>query len=220
MLKFDATKSFVKHRKTVFTIDANFEAANGITILQGKSGAGKTTILRMISGILLPDFGKILLDGKALFDSNSKINIPIQARRVGFVFQDYLLFPHFTAAKNIAFGSTGLEKTARDEKVANLLRLFHIEHVANRYPKELSGGEKQRTALARALAGDPKIVLLDEPLSAVDMETRTKLLDEIENAQRSLDIPFIYVTHNNAEAERLSGKRVTICEGTVEEQNA
>ena len=153
----------------------------------------------------------IKVGGNTYFDSSLKINVPIQQRRVGFVFQDYALFPHITAFKNISYGtSNGNDPGKRAEE---LLALFHIEHVRNQLPREMSGGEQQRVALARALASDPAIVLLDEPLSAVDVETRVKLLDEIELAQRQSNIPFIYVTHNPVEIERFRNQRVILNAG-------
>ena len=171
--------------------------------------------MKIIAGILAPDEGIIKLDDKIFFDSENKINFPIQKRRVGFVFQDYALFPHLNAAQNIAYGAKYENKSAKLEKARELLKLFHIEHLKNRIPSEMSGGEQQRTALARALASEPKIVLLDEPLSAVDVETRARLLDEIELAQTRAKIPFIYVTHNEAEAQRLQTQRVSIENGKI-----
>lgn len=215
MLNFKIKKSFLKNGKQEFSLDVEFSAGDGITVLEGNSGAGKTTILRLIAGILAPDEGIIKLDSQTFFDSENKINLPIQARKVGFVFQDYALFPHLTAAQNVAYGAKIEGKNAKLEKAHELLKLFHIEHLNNRIPVEMSGGEQQRTALARALASEPRIVLLDEPLSAVDVETRAKLLDEIEFAQSQSKIPFIYVTHNEAEATRLGSQRITLRNGKI-----
>lgn len=215
MLNFKVKKSFLKNGKQEFSLDAEFSAGDGITVLEGASGAGKTTVLRLIAGILAPDEGFIKLDSETFFDSSNKINLPIQARKVGFVFQDYALFPHLTAAQNVAYGAKIEGKKEKLEKAHELLKLFHIKHLQNRIPAEMSGGEQQRTALARALASEPRIVLLDEPLSAVDVETRAKLLDEIELAQSRTKIPFIYVTHNEAEATRLGSQRITLRNGKI-----
>jgi molybdate transport system ATP-binding protein len=198
-----------------FTLDVDFDAPNGITTLLGASGSGKTTMLRLIAGIVAPDEGAIMVGGRVLFDSAKGINLPIQQRRVGFVFQDYALFPHLTAEQNIAYGVKAKGTHARRERARGLLALFHVSHTAHRLPYELSGGEQQRVALARALASDPAIVLLDEPLSAVDEETRTRLLDEIAAAQRAANIPFLYVTHNRREAERLGAYSVTLERGRI-----
>ena len=213
MLNVNLKKHFRNKNANDFTLDVSFTASEGITVLMGASGAGKTTILKLIAGILTPDEGFINLDSQIFFDSAKKINLPIQARNVGFVFQDYALFPHLTAAKNIAYGIK--DKNEKNEKAHEMLALFHIEHIARRTPNEMSGGEQQRVALARALASNPKIVLLDEPLSAVDVETRAKLLGEIEEAQRQTKIPFLYVTHNEAEAERLEDKRIVLQSGAI-----
>lgn len=210
MLEVNLKKDFYTKKQIEFSFDISFSVGNGFTVLTGASGAGKTTTLRMIAGIIKPDAGIIKLDSQVFFDSEKKINLPIQTRRIGFVFQDYALFPHLTAEQNIAYG---VKSENKKEKAQELLTLFHIEYLTNRIPREMSGGEQQRVALARALASEPKIVLLDEPLSAVDVETRSKLLDEIENAQRQTNIPFIYVTHNETEAERFGKHRIRLEKG-------
>ena len=202
-----------KEAKNEFLLDIEFSVGGGITVLVGASGSGKTTTLRLIAGILAPDAGLIKVGANVYFDSNKKINIPIQKRRVGFVFQDYALFPHLTAAENIIYGITSGGKQIKLARAREILTLFHIEHIAERLPREMSGGEQQRVALARALASEPEILLLDEPLSAVDVEIRAKLLDEIEAAQNRTKIPFIYVTHNETEAARLGTYRITLRNG-------
>lgn len=199
-----------------FTLEISFSTSSGITVLEGRSGAGKTTTLRLIAGILTPDEGSIEIGSRTFFDSSRNIDLSIQERRVGFVFQDYALFPHFNAEQNIVYGLRAVDKRTRAAKALELLDLFRIDHIRYRLPREMSGGEQQRVALARALASDPAIVLLDEPLSAVDVETRSKLLNEIDSVQRQTQIPFIYVTHNHAEAERLAHQRITLENGIVD----
>ena len=202
-----------------FTLDVAFTAGDGITILFGQSGAGKTTTLRAIAGIVTPDSGRIRVGEQILFDSARAINLSIQKRRVGYVFQDYALFPHMTAEQNVAYGikEDGARDASRLERAREMLALFKLEHVRQRYPQNMSGGEQQRTALARALASDPALVLLDEPLSAVDAETRAMLIDEVVMAQERVRIPFIYVTHNTAEAIRLGTQVVVLHEGSVKQ---
>jgi ABC-type sulfate/molybdate transport systems ATPase subunit len=169
--------------------------------------------LRAIAGIVTPDSGRISVGEEIYFDSATGRNLSIQKRRVGYVFQDYALFPHMTAEQNVAYGikDNGAADAARHKRARAMLDLFGIGHVSRRYPNNLSGGERQRTALARALASDPAVVLLDEPLSAVDAETRSRLLDEIVSARQRVAIPFIYVTHNTTEAIRL-GRQVVVLE--------
>lgn len=200
---------------SAFLLDISFSVDGGITVLAGASGAGKTTTLRLIAGILTPDEGIIKVGKVTYFNSGQNVDLSIQKRRVGFVFQDYALFPHLTAEQNIAYGIKTNSKTAKAERAMEMLELFHIEHIRTRIPREMSGGEQQRVAVARALASNPSVLLLDEPLSAVDVETRSKLLDEIEAAQSKTGIPFLYVTHNEAEAIRLGRQRVTLENGRV-----
>ncbi|HEX8560658.1 MAG TPA: ABC transporter ATP-binding protein [Pyrinomonadaceae bacterium] len=198
-----------------FVLDVSFEAPNGITTLLGASGAGKTTTLRLVAGITRPDEGAVSVGGRVFYDSGAGVDLPIRRRRVGFVFQDYALFPHMNAEQNVAFGVKAADGRARRERARQMLALFRVGHAARRLPHELSGGEQQRVALARALASDPLVVLLDEPLSAVDVETRARLVDEIEAAQRAAGVPFVYVTHNREEAERLGDYSVTLEGGRV-----
>ena len=175
--------------------------------------------MRAIAGILTPDSGRISIGEEIYFDSATKKNLSIQKRRVGYVFQDYALFPHLTAAQNVAYGlkDNGVKDVSRHERARAMLALFKMEHLGQRYPQNMSGGEQQRTALARALASDPAIVLLDEPLSAVDSGTRSRLLDEVVAAQEQVSIPFIYVTHNTAEAAQLGEQVVVLHEGRVKQ---
>ncbi len=213
MLTVDLRKDFFNKREVIFRLDVSFSVGNGFTVLTGASGAGKTSVLRMIAGIVSPDEGAIELSSQIYFDSARRIDLPIQQRRVGFVFQDYALFPHLTAEQNVAFGVKTGNRILKREKAYEMLTVFNIGRLSRRLPAEMSGGEQQRVALARALASDPLIVLLDEPLSAVDVETRSKLLDEIEKAQSRANIPFIYVTHNEAEAERFGTHRIHLQNG-------
>ncbi|MCE7963268.1 MAG: ATP-binding cassette domain-containing protein [Acidobacteria bacterium ACB1] len=219
MLTIDVRKQFFDKREASFDLELSVEIGSGFTVLTGPSGAGKTTLLKMISGIIRPDRGRIELDRKVFFESELRIDVPIRERQVGFVFQDYALFPHMTATENVCYGIKTGSSAERRDKALEMLALFHIEHIAARMPREMSGGEQQRVALARALASEPAIALLDEPLSAVDVETRGKLLDEVENAQERTGIPFIYVTHNEAEAARLGRQRITMRAGRIVEAN-
>ncbi|HEU0175841.1 MAG TPA: ABC transporter ATP-binding protein [Blastocatellia bacterium] len=208
-----------------FRLDVNFTAPSGVTILFGPSGSGKTTCLRAVAGIVTPDEGRISLDERLYFDSASGVNLPIQRRRVGFVFQDYVLFPHLTAEQNVAYGirtagDASQSKAAKRERSHELLSLLGIEYVARQYPRELSGGESQRVALARALASDPAIVLLDEPLSAVDAKTRARLLVEIKATQQRTAIPFLYVTHSVAEVAEIGDQVIVLNMGRVIRQGS
>ncbi len=201
-------------------IDVNVSASSGITVLFGSSGAGKTSILRAIAGIIKPEEGRIALGEKIYFDSAAGINLPMQQRKIGYVFQNHMLFPHLTAEQNVFYGVRSDSRISARERVQELLSLLGIEKTAGRYPHELSGGEQQRVALARALATDPSIMLLDEPLSAVDVATRSHLLEEISTIQQRSGIPFLYVTHNHSEAVRLGNSMIVIDEGKVVQEGA
>ncbi len=215
MLVVKVKKNFVKSGVEEFSLDVDARIGGGITVLEGASGAGKTTLLRIIAGIVAPDEGLIKIDSTVFFDAANSINLSIQKRRVGFVFQDYALFPHLTAERNVAYGIKIEDKKIKKTRAVEMLSLFRIAHLKNRRPAEMSGGEQQRVALARALASEPQIVLLDEPLSAVDVETRAKLLDEIEFAQNRSGISFVYVTHNEAEAARLGTQHIAMKNGKI-----
>ena len=220
-------KADVEVDRRDFTVRAAITVAPGERLaLFGPSGAGKTTCLRAVAGIITPNEGRISLDERLYFDSASGVNLPIQRRRVGFVFQDYVLFPHLTAEQNVAYGirageyGGGHSKAARRERARELLSLLGIEYAARQYPRELSGGESQRVALARALASDPAIVLLDEPLSAVDAKTRARLLVEIKATQRRTGIPFLYVTHSVAEVAEIGDHLIVLSDGRVIRQGS
>lgn len=195
-------------RKTLpeFVLETEFTAANDILVLFGPSGCGKTTILRCIAGLTMPDGGRITLDKSVLYDSSANVSMPPRDRDVGYVFQEYALFPHMNVTKNITYSVENFDEQARRD-FAGLLHLLKIESLVKRFPSELSGGEQQRVALARALMAKPKILLLDEPLSALDYNIRTELQDELLKLHQIWRIPFILVTHDLQEAEKL-GERI------------
>lgn len=215
MLSAYIQKAFCSDHRITFTLDCSFRIPQGISVLFGPSGSGKTTILRSIAGIVRPDAGRIELAGRLYFDSATKINVPIQKRRIGFVFQDYLLFPHWNAIQNISYGMRSSAPKMRRERAFQLLDSLGIEHAADRRPHQLSGGEQQRVALARALASDPAILLLDEPMSALDAETRLRLLGELKELQRKWQIPFLYVTHSPADAVRVGDFLILVRAGRL-----
>ena len=215
MLSARIRKDFRTGGGISFTLDAAFRIQRGVTVLFGPSGSGKTTILRSIAGIVAPDAGKIELGGRVYFDSATGINVPIRNRRVGFVFQDYLLFPHLTALQNVAYALQLGRSKARRGRALELLEQLGIAYAAHRRPHQLSGGEQQRVTFARALASDPAILLLDEPMSALDSATRLRLLGEVVALQRRSQIPFLYVTHNPADAVRIGDSALILNAGHI-----
>jgi molybdate transport system ATP-binding protein len=215
MLTAQIKKEFKTGSQVSFRLDVTLSVQAGITVLFGPSGSGKTTILRSIAGIVVPDDGKIELEGIVYFDAATGTNVPIRKRRVGFVFQDYLLFPHLTAMQNVAYPVRLKTSKARRDRAMELLELLGIAYAAHRRPHQLSGGEQQRITFARALASAPATLLLDEPMSALDSATRLRLLDEVVELQRKSQIPFIYVTHNPADALRIGDSALILNAGHV-----
>jgi len=184
-----------------------------ILVVVGPSGSGKTTLLRSICGIYKPAAGRISSNQTVWFDSDKGIDLPVQQRRVGMVFQHYALFPHKTAVQNIIAAQGHLDKTARVDRANELLAQVHMHGLGSRYPHQLSGGQQQRIALARALAREPDVLLLDEPFSAVDQQTRRKLVRELVQLRDRLDMPIIHVTHNLNEARRIADRICIIHHG-------
>jgi molybdate transport system ATP-binding protein len=180
-------------------------------ILLGPSGAGKTTLLRLISGLAQPDKGRVCLGGTVLFDSEQGVSEPLRNRRIGMIFQDDRLFPHLSVAANIGFGLKGYERGRARSRLAEVAALCGVEKLLDRAPEMLSGGERQRVGLARALAPRPRLLLCDEPVSALDLANRHVLLEHLRNVQQALAIPMLYVTHSPAEALAL-GSRLFLLE--------
>lgn len=184
---------------------------NELLCLFGHSGAGKTTLLRILAGLTKPDKGRIVFNDTVWFDSEKRINIPPQGRNVGYMFQDYALFPNMTIEKNIRFAM----KEKNKEEVNNLLSLFDLEALKDQRPGKLSGGQKQRVALARALASKPNVLLLDEPLSALDLEMRLSLQDEIRKAHELLNTITLMVSHDVHEVVHMASSVLIVKNGTV-----
>lgn len=181
--------------------------------LYGPSGAGKTTLLRILAGLIKPDFGRIEFDDAVWFDSQTGTNLKTRDRNVGFMFQDYALFPNMSVQGNILFAQKKKDRAAADE----LIELFNLQAFVGQKPHQLSGGQKQRVALARALAAKPALLMLDEPLSALDSEMRTSLQDEIRKTHQRLSSITIMVSHDIAEVKRLASSVLMIRNGKVME---
>ncbi|PVW96259.1 molybdenum ABC transporter ATP-binding protein [Campylobacter jejuni] len=193
-------------------LDLNFKKdieSGKITALFGESGAGKTTLLKIIAGLIKPKLGRIEVDNELWFDSSKNFSLALQKRKIGFVFQDYALFPNMNVKENIAYAASS--KT----KISELLALMDLENLAKIYPKHLSGGQAQRVALARALAREPKILLLDEPLSALDFKMRANLQDELAKILEYFKISTLLVSHDLAEIYKLSHRILELKNGNI-----
>lgn len=195
-----------------FALDVELKATPGITILFGPSGAGKTTLLDCVAGLSLPEAGSIAIGERILFDAGKRVNLPIEKRRVGYVFQDLALFPHYTVEQNVAYGLSHLTRSERKARVATMLSAFRIDPLARRRPREISGGERQRVALARTLVTDPEVLLLDEPLAALDAATKIRIVDDLRGWNETHNIPILYVTHSRDEVFAL-GEQVLVLDG-------
>ena len=199
-----------------FTLRADFSSGDTVTALLGASGCGKSMTLRCIAGIVKPDKGRIVLDGRVLFDSERHIDLPPQQRGAGLLFQNYALFPNMTVEQNILCGlKTEKDRAVRQARCAEMLRAMRLEPLAKRYPNQLSGGQQQRTALARILAGRPRILMLDEPFSALDSYLREEVEGEVGSLLNEFDGTALLVTHNRDEAYRLCPEMVVMDSGRV-----
>jgi molybdate transport system ATP-binding protein len=221
----------LRHGASRFELDVRFSSNAQRLVLYGASGAGKTQTLRLIAGVTSPDSGRMAIAGRVLFDSEDRVNLSPQSRALGFVFQDYALFPHLTVRQNIAFARRGgwanPPRDLRDPVVDRWIETFHLNPIADHQPHQISGGQRQRTALARALVHEPTALLLDEPFAALDKGLRRQLRDEMRALQAQLRIPTLLITHDDDDALALSdeivqmqGGRVVPTEATLENAKA
>ena len=200
---------FSYDKNTDLIKDFNLQVKKGeIIALVGRSGSGKSTILRLISGLEVPDKGEIKLNGEILVDKN-KFLVP-EKRKIGMLFQNYALFPHLTVYQNISFGIENLKRDLKDKKVKKLLELIDLKGYEKRYPHQLSGGEKQRIALARTLAINPKLLLLDEPFSNLDTELKEGIRSQLKNIIEEINITTILVSHDKKNADFMANREIII----------
>ena len=204
-----------KRLSSGFALDVSFLAESGVTILFGASGSGKTTILRCVAGLARPDSGRIAIGDRTLFGGDAGVDIPVPDRRIGYVFQQLALFPHLTVADNIGYGLAGLPGTERRARIVEAADSFRIGALLNRRPGQISGGERQRTALARALVTRPTALLLDEPLSALDYAIQLHIMDDLRRWNAERRIPILYVTHSHREAFALGERLIALEQGRI-----
>ena len=203
----------IKKRLGNFNLDVAFETERGVFAILGASGCGKSMTLKCIAGIETPDEGRIELNGRILYDSAKKINLTPQKRRVGYMFQDYALFPNMTVEQNI---KAGMGKHPEEEKVRSYINRFRLEGLEKHYPAQLSGGQKQRVAMARMIASEPDILLLDEPFSALDSYLKWELEQEMRDMLAEVQKPVLFVSHNRDEVYRLCSVVSCIDHGKME----
>ena len=198
-----------------FTLDVAWTAGDGVVVLFGPSGSGKSLTLRCLAGLERADGGRIAINGRTFFDAAAGVDLRPQERRLGYVFQGYALFPHLTVGQNIAFGLRGRPRGEQRRRAAEVIERLGLGGLEHRAPRELSGGQQQRVALGRALAVDPELLLLDEPLSALDAPLRRQLRDDLERTLRDWRIPTVLVTHDLSEAYQLADRVIVYDHGRV-----
>ncbi|HLY05459.1 MAG TPA: molybdenum ABC transporter ATP-binding protein [Rhizomicrobium sp.] len=206
----------LRHNFGGFLLDSAFRIERaGVTALFGPSGSGKTTIINAVAGLLRPDHGRIAIDGEVLLDTNAQIFVPARLRRTGYVFQDSRLFPHLTVRRNLLFGARRAQDGAILPALSDVVELLGLAPLLERKPARLSGGEKSRIALGRALLSGPRILLLDEPLAALDPQRKSEILPWLERLRDSVRLPMIYVTHAIEEVSRLAENLIVLHDGKV-----
>jgi molybdate transport system ATP-binding protein len=205
----------LRHRAGDFALEAAFEAPAGITVLFGRSGSGKTTIVNAVAGLLHPEAGRIAVDGRVLFDAAGGIFVPVHRRRIGYIFQEGRLFPHLTVRQNLLFGHWFAPRGGAREDLARIVDLLGIAPLLGRRPGALSGGEKQRVAIGRALLCAPDLILADEPLAALDEARKAEILPYFERLSREVAVPILYVSHAPSEVARLATTVVALEAGRV-----
>jgi molybdate transport system ATP-binding protein len=205
----------VEHRFGSFALDATFDSAGGLTALFGRSGAGKTSLVNAIAGLLRPERCRIVIDGDVLTDTEHRIFVPARRRRIGYVFQEGRLFPHLTVRQNLMYGSWFAPKSDRAGEFGQVVDLLGIAALLGRRPTNLSGGEKQRVAIGRALLARPRLLVMDEPLASLDEARKAEILPYIERLRDQAGVPIVYVSHQIAEVTRLATTMVVLSEGRV-----
>ena len=208
----------IEKKLGAFTLHSKFEAPDETMALLGASGCGKSMTLKCIAGIVTPDRGRIVLGDRVLFDSEKKINLPPQQRKVGYLFQQYALFPNMSVEQNILCGIRSGDKAEKRRVLAEKIRMFRLEGLEKEHPAQLSGGQQQRVALARAVVIEPSVLLFDEPLSNLDAKLRESMRDELRALQQRLGITSLYVTHDQSEAMAISDKVVIMKDGVICQQ--
>lgn len=203
------------HRFSKFELNVNFATDGGITVLFGASGSGKSTIANLVAGLLRPDVGRVSLNGRVLCDQNPAIWVPPHKRRIGYIFQDARLFPHLTVHKNLVFGRWFSKSSFDPQEFDRISRMLGLEQVLDRRPGHLSGGEKQRVAIGRALLSRPELIIADEPLAALDQARKSEILPYFERLRDEFGTPILYVSHSSSEVARLATTVVAVSEGRV-----
>lgn len=205
----------IRHRLGAFSIDAAFSANKGVTALFGRSGSGKTSLINIIAGLMRPQSGRLAFNGDVLFEGDNRVFVPAHRRRFGYVFQEARLFPHLSVRHNLGYGRWFARHSQDGADFNRIVDLLGVKALLDRAPSNLSGGEKQRVAIGRALLSNPRLLLMDEPMAALDEERKAEILPYLERLRDEADIPIIYVSHSVAEVARLATKVIILENGRV-----
>ena len=205
----------LQHQLPGLSLDLDFDAPPGVTVLFGRSGSGKTTVVNAVAGLLRPGAGRVAVEDWVLFDTRQDIWLPPHRRRLGYIFQEGRLFPHLNVRQNLSYGRWFAPRNARREDPDRVIEMLGIGHLLNRRPAMLSGGEKQRVAIGRALLAAPRLILADEPLAALDDARKAEILPYFERLRDEVSVPILYVTHSAAEVARLATSVVALQDGKV-----
>jgi len=208
----------LRHRVGALTLDVDFTAPQGVTVLYGRSGAGKSTIINAVAGLVTPQQGRIALDGRVLLDTDTRTNLRPHRREVGYIFQEGRLFPHLTVRQNLTYGRWFARRGAAREDMGRIVEMLGIGPLLDRRPERLSGGEKQRVAIGRALLSAPRMILADEPLAALDDARKAEILPYFERLRDEVAVPILYVTHSAGEVARLATTVIALQDGKVARQ--
>jgi molybdate transport system ATP-binding protein len=205
----------VQHRFGDFALDARFASQGRVSAFFGRSGSGKTSLVHVIAGLVRPEKGRVVVRGQVLVDTEQRIFVPSHRRRIGCVFQDGRLFPHLTVRQNLLYGARVAPRAERSSQLAQVVALLGIEALLARRPDALSGGEKQRVAIGRALLATPQLLLMDEPLASLDRDRKAEILPYLERLRDEIQVPMIYVSHSVAEVARLADTLIVFSAGRV-----
>ncbi|MCO5734498.1 molybdenum ABC transporter ATP-binding protein [Rhizobium sp. SSA_523] len=205
----------IRHRQGAFDLDVSFQAEGGVTAIFGASGSGKTSILRILGGLARPDHGVVRLQGDVILDTQRRIFTPAHRLHFGYVFQEPRLFPHLTVLQNLSYGRWLSRRRAMQADLDQIVDLLGIGHLLGRRPETLSGGERQRVSIGRALLSSPRLLLMDEPLSALDQDRKAEILPYLERLRDGLDLPILYVSHSVEEVARLADRLILLQQGKV-----
>lgn len=202
-------------KRQQFVLDADLKLAHRVSAIFGPSGSGKSTLLSIIAGITQPDRGRIVIDGECIFDSQAHINKPMHQRKIGLVFQDSRLFPHLTVEGNLKYALQFLTTQGQHFEFANIVELLELGDLLKQYPHQISGGEKQRVALGRALLSSPRLLLLDEPMASLDEKLKNQILPFLKIVADEINIPMIYISHSKEEIMQITNNLIHIQSGQI-----